>query len=209
MNATEVAKLVTQARQLPDSAHQKSLIRQLEAWGPRIQEPLLTLKNAFGTERQGDGFGPATSPPFGGGQPAETPWFGPTTATSPPAQEPAQPQIASEADCIGRLSRGDAGPSDILVDTYGWERLSITRKLMILLPRDGTKDFFVIPVEAEFVMGAFDEIISTILFDHTPGQLRYTCEKACEVERTGFALERLKDSDYWRTRRLTRGTLVH
>jgi hypothetical protein len=108
---------------------------------------------------------------------------------------------------VERLVVGDPEVIDLMVNTYGWERFAITRKLVVLMPRESER-FFVIPVERGFVMGAFDETLATILFDHVPGQLRYVCERPCMVDRTGFAVERLKDADYWRTRELTRGTLV-
>jgi hypothetical protein len=209
MTVTEYLQLRDEAEMLPSGIHRDKLLEQLEPWGPNKQGRAHSNDSAFGLRLGADPFASRVSAETG------TPLVPAKTQTAQltapmaevPTPEPMEPKPPSEQECVTRLANGDPDCVDIVVRLYGWERFAITRKLVVLLP-PGDQRFFVLPVERGFVMGAFDETLATILFDHVPGQLRYVCERPCMVDRTGFAVERLKDADYWRTRELTRGTLV-
>ena len=209
MTATEHHQLLVEARRLPDGIHRDKILAQLERSGPQFNERPHADHSDYEGRQGPDPFSARRS--LGNGSLLATenrqPTHSPVTFAPVQPPEPAAPRPPSEQECVERLAKGDSELSDILVSAYGWERVAITRKLIVMLP-PGNGRFFVLPVEREFVMGAFDEILATILFDHVPGQLRYVCERPCIVDRTGFAVERLKDADYWRTRELTRGTLV-
>jgi hypothetical protein len=209
MTATEHAQLRAEALRLPEGPHREKILEQLDSWGPQFNEPASTARLANDMGQAQDPFsvrrslGTGSLLPSGSGQLAQTPVsFAPIQSP-----EPAAPRPPSEQECRERLALGDPDVLDLMVNAYGWERHTITRKLVVLLPR-GNERGFVIPVERGFVMGAFDETLATILFDHVPGQLRYVCERPCMVDTTGFEVERLKDADFWRSRELTRGTLV-
>jgi hypothetical protein len=209
MTATEHAQLLADAYRLPEGVHRSKILEQLKPLDPSVSEgtqpnePSYELRPGPGSVGHGTSGGVGTHSASGSPLTIESL----ATIANASAPEPVVPKLPSEQECVERLVVGDPEVIDLMVNTYGWERFAITRKLVVLMPRESER-FFVIPVERGFVMGAFDETLATILFDHVPGQLRYVCERPCMVDRTGFAVERLKDADYWRTRELTRGTLV-
>jgi hypothetical protein len=214
MNADQLKRCTQFAEGVSSVRHRDELLNQLRAWKPAqlgagsnagsglqplpTNQPPAAALGAWGAPPAGQAWGQPGAPQQQG--------FPPAAAL--PAAPPKPAPVKSQEACIKALAGGDAEAIDILDETYGWEVFDITRTLVAIGPRGGDH-LFVLPNDAEFVMGAIDALLATMLFDHTPGQVSYRCDRACRVDRTGFAAERLKDAEYWRTRQLTRGNLVH
>lgn len=214
MNADQLKRCTQFAEGVSSARHRDELLTQLRAWKPA---QVGAGSNAgSGLQPLPTTHPPAAAPGGWGASTAASPWSQPGApqqqgfqpAAALPAAPPKPAPVKSQEACIKALAAGDAEAIDILDETYGWEVFDITRTLVAIGPRGGDH-LFVLPNDAEFVMGAIDALLATMLFDHTPGQVSYRCDRACRVDRTGFAAERLKDAEYWRTRQLTRGNLVH
>lgn len=214
MNADQLKRCTQFAEGVSSVRHREELLNQLRAWKPA---QVGAGSNAgSGLQPPPTNQPPAAAPGGWGASTAASPWGQPGApqqqgvqpAAALPAAPPKPAPVKSQEACIKALAAGDAEAIDILDETYGWEVFDITRTLVAIGPRGGDH-LFVLPNDAEFVMGAIDALLATMLFDHTPGQVSYRCDRACRVDRTGFAAERLKDAEYWRTRQLTRGNLVH
>lgn len=212
MNQAQFQRLTQFAESISVPHHKRALVDQLNAWRPVQAEPSRAAA-ALAPALQQHLYDQQHSP----GQPpwnAAQPWQPEQQVSplqpvgTPPAASPKTPTVKSQDACIKSLAAGDPEAIDILAEAYGWEVFDITRTLVALGPIGGDH-LFVLPNDAEFVMGSIDAMLATVLFNHTPGQFSYRCELACRADRTGFAPERLKDPEFWRTRQLTRGNLVH